>query len=407
MGKMERIEYFIGNEKYDEALELCKSKDLDYLKQIVTGYINQDKINSVIEKISKPPRFYYNRDLQCSIIKRLMNAGHINEALKICQRDIYASDDVVKRKEALIYFKMEDYDSALKICNNPAFKKSEKIQYIKILILSILKRYDEIRTICEDEAFKDSSLIQYPHVELLEEAKEYEKALEICLNPRFNYVPLFVSKEKELKEKITEISNKEALVIKDVNITPLVSGCTLDTNGLSQSVEKEVIPNEQVIDIPDIVQPSEVIIPSGKSKREYAKKEKNIYAQYENDIIMLGKYYLTLLINVNVEEILNKLYIADRNNEYAKITQEEVEYNKELFLEMTPSAKEIYRELVYKKIGPYNQNYTIRAKRNLLILIDNLKDLGEQPLTDQESVDKILNLISTYKKHCGNSDKTK
>ena len=313
MGKMERIEYLIGNEKYDEALELCKSKDLDYLKQIVTGYINQGKIDSVMKKVSEPPRFYYNRDLQCSIIKRLRNAGRINEALKICQRDIYASDDVVKYKEIFIYFKIEDYDSALKICNNPVFKKSEKIQYIKTVILSTLKRYDEMRAICEDETFKDSVLIQYPYVELLEDAKEYEKALEICLKPRFNCLLPFVSKEKALKEKITEISNKEALVIKDVNITPLVSGYTLDTNGLSQSVEKEVIPNEQVIDIPDIVQPSEVIIPSGKSKREYAKKEKNIYAQYENDIIMLGKYYLTLLINV--EELLDKLYIADKNNE--------------------------------------------------------------------------------------------
>lgn len=242
-------------------------------------------------------------------------------------------------------------------------------------------------------------------IEYFIDKEKYDETLELCTKPEFNCLLAFVSKEKELKEKITEISNKEALVIKDVNITPLVSGCTLDTNGLSQSVEKEVIPNEQVIDIPDIVQPSKIIISSGKSKREYAKKEKNIYAQYENDIIMLGKYYLTLLINV--EELLDKLYIADKNNEYAKITQEEEEYNKELFLEMTPSAKKIYKELVDKKIGPFNQNYTLRAKRNLLTLIDNLKDLGERPLTDQESVDKVLNLISTYKKHYGNIDKNK
>lgn len=396
MGKMERIEYLIGNEKYDEALELCKSKDLDYLKQIVTGYINQGKINSVIEKISKPPRFYYNRDLQCSIIKRLMNAGHIDEALKICQRDIYASDDVVKRKETLIYFKMENYDSALKICNNPAFKKSEKIQYIKILILSILKRYDEIRTICEDEAFKDSSLIQYPHVELLEEEKEYEKALEICLNPRFNCLLPFVSKEKELKEKITEISNKEALVIKDVNITPLVSGCTLDTNGLSQSVEKEVIPNEQVIDIPDIVQPSEVIIPSGKKKKEkeYKTKVKTIYDSYEEELITLGTYYLRGLLNL--EEPSFEQYAS------ARVKKLKIDRETEKLGYSTGKSLTYEENLAIIKYEKF-----MEKRKRIISAIDNIKYLEEQPITDQKSLDKVLSLISIYKKRYGNSDKTK
>ena len=393
----ERIENLIEQEKYDEALNLYNSKNVknvDYIKQIVTGYINQGKVDSVMKKISKSFRFYNNRDLQYSIIKRLMKTGYNDEALEICQRDIYALDDDIKYKELFIYFKKEEYDKALEICNNPLFKRSEKIQYGKIVVLDILKRYDEIKAICEDETFKDSVLVQYPHVELLEEEKEYEKALEICLNPKFNTIMAFASKEKSLKEKINEISNKEALVIKDVNITPLVSGCTLDTNGLSQSVEKEVIPNEQVIDIPDIVQPSEVIIPTGKKKeKEYKVKVKTIHDSYEDELIELGTYYLRGLLNL--EEPSFDKYAAALGTKMKIASEKRKGYD-------TGKTLSYEENLAITKY----ENY-METKKRIISAIDNIKYLEGRPITEKESVEKVLGLIRTYKNHFGNIDKTK
>ncbi len=392
----ERIEYFISKEKYDEALNLCRSKDLDYLKQIVTGYINQGKIDSVMKKISKSFKFYNNRDLQYSIIERLIKAGYNDEALEICQRDIYALDDDIKCKEMLIYMKKEDYEEGLKVCENPLLRRSELVQYGRILLLFRLKRYDEIIKICGQKEFEDSQNIQYQHVEALESIGEYEKALEICTKPEFNCLMEFVSKEKTLKEKITEISNKEALVIKDVNITPLVSGYTLDTKGLSQSIEKEVIPNEQVIDIPDIVQPSEVIIPSGKKKKEkeYKAKVKTIYDSYEEELITLGTYYLRGLLNLEEPSFeqyasarVKKLKIDAETNKLGYSTGKSLTYEENLAITK------------YEKF--------MEKRKRIISAIDNIKYLEEQPITDQKSLDKVLSLISIYKKHYGNIDKTK
>ena len=121
----ERIEYFLDKKKYDEALNLCRSKDLDYLKQIVTGYLEQGNLEAVMKKISNSFKFYNNRDLQYSIIKRLMKTGKpecCDAALEICNRDVHKLDDDIQYKAILMYIIKEDYDSALKICNNQLFK---------------------------------------------------------------------------------------------------------------------------------------------------------------------------------------------------------------------------------------------------------------------------------------------
>lgn len=374
----ERIEYFISKEKYDEALNLCKSKDLDYLKQIVTGYINQGKIDSVMKKISKSFKFYNNRDLQYSIIKRLIKAGYNDEALEICQRDIYALDDDIKRKEILIYMKKEDYEEGLKVCENPLLRRSELVQYGRILLLFRLKRYDEIIKICEQKEFEDSKNIQYQHVEALESIGEYEKALEICTKPEFNCLMEFVSKEKALKEKITEISNKEALVIKDVNITPLVSGYTLDTKGLSQ--------------------------PTGKKKVEkvYTPKVKTIYSQYEDDIIALGTYYISLLINI--EDTAKMFYL----NDIEKALSELIELEKQTNPNNTKIDIDALRKDAIEIVGPLSSKDILRAKKRVISSIDNIKYLEEQPITDQKSLEKVLSLINTYKRYTKtNIDKTK
>ena len=374
----ERIEYFIAKEKYDEALNLCRSKDLDYLKQIVTGYINQGKIDSVMKKISKSFKFYNNKDLQYSIIKRLIKAGYNDEALEICQRDIYALDDNIKYKEILIYMKKEDYEEGLKVCENPLLRRSELVQYGRILLLFRLKRYDEIIKICEQKEFEDSKNIQYQHVEALESICEYEKALEICTKPKFNCLMEFVSKEKALKEKITEISNKEAIAVKVENITPLVSGYTLDTKGLSQ--------------------------PTGKKKVEkvHTPKVRTIYSVYEDDIIALGTYYISLLINI--EDTAKMFYL----NDVEKVLTELIELEKQTSPDNTKIDKDALRKDAIEMLGPIDSKYIIKAKKRVISAIDNIKYLEEQPLTDQESLDKVLKLIKVYKDYTKtNIDKTK
>lgn len=374
----ERIEYFISKEKYDEALNLCKSKDLDYLKQIVTGYINQGKIDSVMKKISKSFKFYNNRDLQYSIIKRLIKAGYNDEALEICQRDIYALDDDIKYKEILIYMKKEDYEEGLKVCENPLLRRSELVQYGRILLLFRLKRYEEIIKICEQKEFEDLKNIQYQHVEALESIGEYEKALEICTKPKFNCLMEFVSKEKALKEKITEISNKEAIAVKVENITPLVSGYTLDTKGLSQ--------------------------PTGKKKVEkvYTPKVKTIYSQYEDDIIALGTYYISLLINI--EDTAKMFYL----NDIEKALSELIELEKQTNPNNTKIDIDALRKDAMEIVGPLSSKDILRAKKRVISSIDNIKYLEEQPITDQKSLDKILSLINTYKRYTKtNIDKNK
>ena len=370
----ERIEYFIGKNKYDEALNLCKSKDLDYLKQIVTGYLEDDKLDSVMKKISNSFKFYNNRDLQYSIVKRLMTKGQPESddaALEICNRDVHKLDDDMQYKAILIYIKKEEYEKALEICNNQLLKRSEKIQYGKIMVLSILKRYDEIRTICEDETFKDSILIQYPYVELLEEAKEYEKALEICLNPKFCSTIEFISKEKTLKEKITEISNKEASDIRikeieTINVTPLVQPIELEKDGLSTQVTKK------------------------KKEKEYKVKVKTIYDSYEEELITLGTYYLRGLLNLD-EPSFDK-YAAALGTKMKIASDKRKGYD-------TGKTLSYEENLAITKYEKY-----MEKRKKIISAIDNIKYLEEQPITDQKSLAKVLSLISTYK---SNIDKNK
>ena len=455
----ERIKYLISEKKYNKALKLCRFEDLDYLKQIVTGYLEQGDIDAVMKKISRSYKFCNNRDLQYSIIKRLIKAGYTDEALEICERDKYAKDEDIKCKEAFIYFKMENYASALKICNNPVFKKSEKIQYIKILILSILKRHDEIRTICEDEAFEDSILIQYPHVELLEEEKEYEKALEICLKPSFNCSLPFVSKEKELKEKITEISNKEASdieieEIEAINDTPIVQTNELENDELSNPVTKKTemfkketsdieIEEIEVINDTPIVQTNELekdelsnpvtkkieisnnetsnikineievvditpmaknikleqtVLPTQvakkKKEKDYKVKVKTIYDSYEDDLIELGTYYLSLLLNLGEPSF--DAYAAAIGTQM-KIASEKRKLGYDTGKTLTHEEKQAIED--YEKF--------MKNRKRIISAIDNIKYLEGRPITETESLNKVLSLIGTYKKHYGNVDKTK
>ena len=370
MEKMERINDLISKGEYDEALKLCTSNDIGAVKEIIIGFINNGQIDKVISA-SKSFKFYMNKDIQYIIVKNLMKNGNYKEALEICKRDIHKLDDNIKFEQILIYMKQEEYEEVLKICNNPLFKRSEKIQYGKIMVLNILKKYDEALSICEQEEFKNSEIIQYQHIELLESQKRFDEALEICDNPKFKNIIEFILKEKQIKELLIKVSNLESKSFVITNIFPFVNGYILEANGLSTGVTKK--------------------------KKEYEKKTRTIYAVYEDDIIELGTYYLRLLMNTDsvaayfynksLDEAAQSLI-----NEGDKVSEEDLKELKEMAKEIVPS----YKDVLFK------------TKKRILNSLDNLKYLGSRPLSEQESLDKVMKLIKSYKDYTNtNVDKTK